>query len=662
MQETYVRPTVALCSFALLAASIVNGASASTPSDFAGAIRANDLAALLKLASIPADVNVTDKLKSTPLHYAAIYGSAEAVRILLSAGADPNARNQSAATALMYAAWSFEKTRLLVEKGAEVNCAEKDGITPLMVAAAVQGNAGTVRYLIEKGADIRAFDRFHTDALMRGVDLEILQVLLNHGADAHLANAAGFSALYSKHALQDYERVRLLLAAGADPNRVNTFAGIVKKGPIALVHMSSLMFAAPQGAGETVAALLNAGARVNEVDIRKMSPLMLSVATDHASPAVVRQLIAAGADVNAKDETGESVLTWARKFRNPEILSALVAAGAQGAEPSSAPQPKPGTRPANAGEAVRRALPLLASSGPQAFREGGCAACHHQTIQASVFAAATRESLSPDPSLRQNFLESMIAYRPQVVSSLPVLSAPPGDYDVVLAYLTAFADLKEPADEFTDLLVHYIAARQHPSGAWMNIGLARPPMEDSSISLTAMGVRALKLYGWPARQSEFDERIGRARTWLENSKPVTIYERADKISGLRAAGATVSSLSADAAVLLKLQRPDGGWPQTPYLDSDAYATGIVLHTLYTTGLASANDPSYRKGVEFLLRTQFPDGSWYVRSRAPKFQPYFQSGFPFDHDQWISSAATALAVMALAPATAAAQQATAQAQR
>jgi hypothetical protein len=32
----------------------------------------------------------------------------------------------------------------------------------------------------------------------------------------------------------------------------------------------------------------------------------------------------------------------------------------------------------------------------------------------------------------------------------------------------------------------------------------------------------------------------------------------------------------------------------------------------------------------------------------KLQPYFQSAFPFDHDQWISNSATAYAVMALAP--------------
>ena len=55
---------------------------------------------------------------------------------------------------------------------------------------------------------------------------------------------------------------------------------------------------------------------------------------------------------------------------------------------------------------------------------------------------------------------------------------------------------------------------------------------------------------------------------------------------------------------------------------------------------------YRRGVAFLLRTQMDDGSWYVRSRGMKLQPYFESGFPYDHDQWISYSATALATAAL----------------
>lgn len=381
-----------------------------------------------------------------------------------------------------------------------------------------------------------------------------------------------------------------------------------------------------------------------------MSPLMLSVASDHAKPDVVQQLIAAGADVNCKDQNGESVLTWARKYRDRRILSLLEAAGARGDQLAAAPHPTAGLRPASASAALQRALPLLARSGPQFFRESGCSGCHHQPLHAQVYAAANRAGLRPDPALRKNFLDSMVAVRPLISSVLPVLNPPPGDYDVLLAYMMSFAELDEPASEFTDLIVHYVAVRQDPTGAWVELGIARPPIEESTITRTAMAIRALKLYGWPARQSEFTERIERARQWLERAKPITTYERADKITGLQAAGATASALRGEAAALLELQRSDGGWAQTPYLDSDAYGTGLVLHSLYTAGLLSPRDPSYRKGVEFLLRTQFPDGSWYVRSRAPKFQPYFQSGFPFNHDQWISSAATSLALMALAPAS------------
>jgi hypothetical protein len=164
-----------------------------------------------------------------------------------------------------------------------------------------------------------------------------------------------------------------------------------------------------------------------------------------------------------------------------------------------------------------------------------------------------------------------------------------------------------------------------------------------------MAIRALKTYEWPARREEMEARIAKARVWLAAAKPVTRFEEADRIMGLKAAGVSDGELEPSVRALLAEQGADGGWAQTPYLQSDAYGTGTVLSALYQSGLLKAGDPAYKRGVAFLLRTQFPDGSWYVRARGPKLQPYFQSGFPFDHDQWISAAATALAVMALAPA-------------
>ena len=97
--------------------------------------------------------------------------------------------------------------------------------------------------------------------------------------------------------------------------------------------------------------------------------------------------------------------------------------------------------------------------------------------------------------------------------------------------------------------------------------------------------------------------------------------------------------------LVSKQRTDGGWGQTDSLASDAYATGETLWALHESGMPAA-DPVYARGVDFLLRTQKEDGTWHVVTRALAFQPYFQSGFPYDHDKWISQAGTAMAVIAL----------------
>jgi len=644
---------VALLAALILVAATQNNAAPVTYKDFARAIRANDLATLRSLTAAPEAIKVESSLHMQPLHYAALYGSLEALRILLDAGADPNARNQQAATPLIYGAWDPARTKLLVDRGARVNVAANGGTTPLILAASVVGNIGSVRYLLEHGADLRATDGFGDDALMRAAamgDAEVTELLLLRGADAHRIDKAGFTALQLAQNFTDQTRVNLLLKAGADVNAANTFSGMVKNGPIALTHMTPLMLASPFGQTATLDTLLKAGARVNDLDVRKMSPLMLAIATDQAKPATVRQLIAAGAEVNGKDQNGESVLDWARKFKQPEIVSILQQAGAQGGSEVENPRPSPNSSAGSAAEALARTLPLIAKSGSQFFKEGGgCNGCHHQAIYARVYAAAADKGLPVNENLRQPFRDALLAERPAILGGLPLLQALPGDTDRILGPLMAMVDLHEPPNEMTDAAVHYLAQRQDASGAWLQTS-ARPPIEESHISRTAMAIRALQVYGWPARQAELNQHIDRAQRWLKLAEPVTVYEEADRIVGLKIAGSSITELRPDAEKLMAEQRPDGGWPQTRYLASDSYATGLVLHSLYATGLLRPSDLAYQRSIAFLLRTQFSDGSWYVRSRAAKFQPYFQSGFPFNHDQWISSAGTAWAAIALIDAT------------
>jgi hypothetical protein len=60
-----------------------------------------------------------------------------------------------------------------------------------------------------------------------------------------------------------------------------------------------------------------------------------------------------------------------------------------------------------------------------------------------------------------------------------------------------------------------------------------------------------------------------------------------------------------------------------------------------------SNPVYKRGVQFLMSTQLEDGSWFIKSRAMRIQPFFESGFPFERDQFVSAAGTNWATQALA---------------
>ena len=205
-----------------------------------------------------------------------------------------------------------------------------------------------------------------------------------------------------------------------------------------------------------------------------------------------------------------------------------------------------------------------------------------------------------------------------------------------------------PADTLTDSAIVDVAESQEPDGSWIAGEVQnRPPITQSDIAASARSIRVLQEYCIPARKQEFADRIARARAWLKQQKPITTEDFSMRLSGLTWSRAAEDDLNNAAKALLALQRSDGGWAGNPYMTTDAYATGVALVALAESKVIKASYGPYQRGVKYLLSTQFPDGSWHVRSRAIKFQPYFESGFPFGHDQWISSAATAWAAQAIA---------------
>ena len=126
---------------------------------FAAAIQGDAVALETLLAANRALVSAVSSDGWTPLHLAAHFGRAEAVRLLLNKGAKADARSTNAMrnTPLHAAAAGRAAgvTTLLLDHGANVNARQHGGWTPLH-AAAQNGDQELARILVEAGADINA--------------------------------------------------------------------------------------------------------------------------------------------------------------------------------------------------------------------------------------------------------------------------------------------------------------------------------------------------------------------------------------------------------------------------------------------------------------------------------------------------------------------------
>jgi squalene cyclase len=160
-------------------------------------------------------------------------------------------------------------------------------------------------------------------------------------------------------------------------------------------------------------------------------------------------------------------------------------------------------------------------------------------------------------------------------------------------------------------------------------------------------MRAIQAFAPKTLRAEYDKSIQLAGSWLAKAQPTTTEDRAFQLLGLVWVGANKEIIGKAGKELIAAQRPDGGWGQLSSLASDSYATGQALVALKECGALTVSGAAYKRGTQFLLNTQLEDGSWYVKSRALPFQPYFESDFPHGPDQWISAAATNWATMALA---------------
>src|SRR5579883_245141 len=304
-----------------------------------------------------------------------------------------------------------------------------------------------------------------------------------------------------------------------------------------------------------------------------------------------------------------------------------------------------------------KAIGLLQKTQNDWYAKQTCYSCHNQILPAQAFRAAREHGIAVDEAIAHS--DAALGFGPyasldRAVQYTHVIDPTMDDCNRLIGMDAAGVR----PNLTTAVYARLIAARQQADGHWVT-GDERPPQAYSYVTATAIAVRAIQLYHHASLAADTQKRVDRARAWLSARVPRDTEERTYQLFGLYWAGAPKAELAKHAAALAATQQPDGGWISVQGRSSDAYSTGEALMALHDAGGMSTNDAVWSRGLQFLLNTQKPDGSWHVKSRlhppASVSPPYFESGYPYGHDQFISMMGASWAIMALATAAGPAQK-------
>jgi uncharacterized protein len=328
-----------------------------------------------------ADVNHVEADNSTALHWAVYYENPAIVKRLLKAGANVDIANREGFNPLMLAVQTgnAEITELLFDNGAAAAYTLANGETPLMMAART-GDVATLKVVLDHDADIDAKEHLRgTTALMwaaanknsaavqllldSGADLDLHSSTVNAGRDPYLAptartrirsayNNTGFGQLSENaEALEDGSpRSREEVLARLPGQLLADFKLEEQKKAAQPAQrperkqwggLTALHFAVREGDMNSVRELLAAGADVNQVSEFGWTALL--IATQNRFYQLGKYLLEQDADPNIANEGGWNPLYIATDNRNIEggdyptrkpdmdhleFIKALLAAGA----------------------------------------------------------------------------------------------------------------------------------------------------------------------------------------------------------------------------------------------------------------------------------------------------------------------------------------------
>ncbi len=195
--------------------------------DLHAAAAAGDTSKIKSLVSAGADPNARDGRGRTPLMVAAHLSHDDAARALIDAGADVNALDKDRYDAITIAAVADdpEMVRLVLEGGGDPGLVTSRYDGTALIAAAHLGHDEVVRRLIDAGAPLDHVNNLNWTALIESIVLgnggprhvATLRALVEAGADVNIADGRGVSPLALAQQRGYTEMVEILKAHGAKP-------------------------------------------------------------------------------------------------------------------------------------------------------------------------------------------------------------------------------------------------------------------------------------------------------------------------------------------------------------------------------------------------------------------------------------------------------------
>jgi ankyrin repeat protein len=312
-----------LISCGLAALLLISRPLVAEDTHLADAAERQDTAAIRRLIEQGANPNVWQADGMTALHWAVYHDDLETAKLLVGAKADAKVANRYGVTPLAIACTNGNAAivELLLEAGADPNSTLPGGETALMTASRT-GRPGPIKALLARGAKVDARERKGQTALMWAAaegHVEAVDLLLQAGADFRTSLASGFTPLFFAVREGRTSVVLRLLKAGDDVNQTMRPQG--GSGAARPKETTPLILAVENGHFELAATLLMAG---GNPDARPAGYTALHAITWVRKPIrgdgdpppegsgslssldFVRQIVAKGADIDARLERGES--------------------------------------------------------------------------------------------------------------------------------------------------------------------------------------------------------------------------------------------------------------------------------------------------------------------------------------------------------------------